>query len=391
MNILIAIFEIQDYGGIVGHAEDLASGLINNGHNVDFVLLRNRPFDNVRKWDAPKNSNPSVLANEVNNLSGWYGCNVRGYYGKQSLKSWQSFASHFDLIIYEIPVPKLDNPDWKEVFNTGVKQISVIHDAHYQTMYPHLREVSSKLTGIAAVHPAAYYNMTDVDCPVAMIGNPIKLADWDTLPSWSERKNQIVCAHVWKAWKNMHQVVAAAPLVKHNIVLGGDGIEGRYMRSIDKCKPKYKGIWDDFLKSGHKYEGLISHLKLMDFYKQSKVMVDMSYSKKFVKYGSHFNRSVLESLNYGCVPLCTVENMREKPSDPPLFVKGEHYIGIKHDCSSVELASTMSAICEMDKFEAQSMVSSGRQILAKWFDRDIVARQYIDLAYGKETGVMYGI
>ena len=39
MKILMTMFQIQDYGGIINHAEHLAAGLKNNGCEVDFTIL----------------------------------------------------------------------------------------------------------------------------------------------------------------------------------------------------------------------------------------------------------------------------------------------------------------------------------------------------------------
>jgi hypothetical protein len=39
MKFLMTMFQIQDYGGIINHAEYLAKGLQELGHEVDFCLL----------------------------------------------------------------------------------------------------------------------------------------------------------------------------------------------------------------------------------------------------------------------------------------------------------------------------------------------------------------
>jgi hypothetical protein len=39
MKILMTLFDIQDYGGIINHAENLAAGFVKLGHTVDFVKL----------------------------------------------------------------------------------------------------------------------------------------------------------------------------------------------------------------------------------------------------------------------------------------------------------------------------------------------------------------
>ena len=39
MKFLMTMFQIQDYGGIINHAEYLAKGLKELGHEVDFTML----------------------------------------------------------------------------------------------------------------------------------------------------------------------------------------------------------------------------------------------------------------------------------------------------------------------------------------------------------------
>ena len=39
MKFLMTLFQIQDYGGIINHAEYLTKGLKELGHEVDFCML----------------------------------------------------------------------------------------------------------------------------------------------------------------------------------------------------------------------------------------------------------------------------------------------------------------------------------------------------------------
>lgn len=42
MKVLLAHFQIQDWGGIVNYSEFLARGLKAQGHEVDSVMLKNK-------------------------------------------------------------------------------------------------------------------------------------------------------------------------------------------------------------------------------------------------------------------------------------------------------------------------------------------------------------
>ena len=49
MKFRMVLYQIQDYGGIIHHAEHLAMGLKLNGHEVDFVQLVPKKQVTIRK------------------------------------------------------------------------------------------------------------------------------------------------------------------------------------------------------------------------------------------------------------------------------------------------------------------------------------------------------
>lgn len=187
----------------------------------------------------------------------------------------------------------------------------------------------------------------------------------------------------------MDQVVAAAPHLKTSgVVMGGDGIEGRYMRSIEKVKPKYKGLWEAALASGRmSYAGLVSHEKLFDIYEKSRVMVDMSYSRKFHALGNHFNRSIIEAGNSGCISICTTENMHENSPQVPLFEDGQTHVAVSTDIDPQELAEVMDWAVNLTQQAVIPMIANVREILMKYFDYKKVCLEYLKLANGEPAGV----
>ncbi len=398
LKILLTLFEIQDYGGIVGDVEFLMRGLKEHGHHVDLVLLRESDRDTyIRKPEGPTGSYASESGGQANTLAGWYGIPVMGYGSPSRIRAWQEFANGYDIVIHEIPGPKLpDGPvnyDWHDIYNlSGPVQIIAAHDAHFRDMYPHIREVAERITAITCTNHAGYVALEWCPIPRAFIGaaHLVMEKEWELDTPWADRDRMAVCAHVWKAWKNMHKVVGAAPLLRPetHLWMGGDGIEGRYMRSKDKCKEKYEGLWQKFIyRPRSHYFGLAPHEELFIIYGGTKLMVDMSFSKKFYALGNHFNRSVIESYNTGMLPLCTLENMEEKPSQRPLFKHGENFIGIPASSDYEDVASAIDWCLDLDARSVSRVIEAGRGILCDHFDYRRTSLQYLDLAAGKPAGI----
>ena len=390
MKILLTLFEIQDYGGIVGDVEFLIKGLREHGHTVDLVMLRNSTVpESIRKAEGPKGSYASQGGGEVNTLAGWYGIRVFGYGGDDGLDRYRRYASGFDLIIHEIPGPKPDREGrWMRIYDVDTNQIIAAHDAHFRDMYPHIALLKDRITAITCTNHAGYVALEWCPIPRAFIGAAHEILDWSEIPSWNDKKPQAVCAHVWKAWKNMDRVVRAIPYTNNPVYMGGEGIEARYMRSKDKCKPKYQGIWNAALSARPDfYKGLMTHRELFAPYRESRVMVDMSYSKKFYALGNHFNRSVIESYNNGVLPICTAENMRENNPQVPLFVPNETHIEVPKDIDAKNLAEVIDWAISLPESSVQPVIERGRKILLDHFDYRKTSLQYLELAAGNPAGI----
>lgn len=391
MKVLLTLFEIQDYGGIVGDVEYLIKGLRENGHECDIVLLRPNDRDlTLRKATGPKGSYDSTTGGEAHTLAGWYGIKVLGYVGDRAILNWQRFASRYDLVIHEIPNPPQDEKGyWKQIYDIDPPQLIAAHDAHFRDMYPYIREIAHRVKGISCTNHAGYNALSWFPGPRAFIGaaHVPREAAWDRDTPWEYRAKRAVCAHVWKAWKRMDKVVEAALHTKSKVVMGGDGIEGRYMRSKDKCKPKYIGLWDKFLASGGEYKGLMTHDELFLEYQNARVMVDMSYSRKFQALGNHFNRSVIEAYNNGCVPICTVENMAVTNEQVPLFSDKDNYIAVEHNIDPENLAEVIDWTMQLNPATVERVIQKGRRILLDHFDYRKVCLEYLKLAEGKPAGI----
>jgi len=391
VKILITLFEIQDYGGIAQSHELMVKGLMEIGHEVDFVIMRCNDRDPyIRKDTGPKGSYPSVMGGEVNTLSGWYGQLVMGYGSTKRVNAYRKMANTYDLVIHQIPVPKPDPKHyWSKIYEIDTPQIAWVHDANFRDLYPHLVLVAHKLVGVTTSNQAGYESLTWLPCPRAFLGVPHELLNWTGMTQWRSRRKQAVCAHVWKAWKRMHLVVQAVPhMKKGTIIMGGDGIEGRYMRSKDKCKPRYKGIWKKAMNAGMDYRGLMTHNEIFDLYQRSRVMIDLSYSKRFAALGSHFNRSLLEAYNCGMVPVVTDVNMMDNfAAQKTLWKDGKTHIAVPTTPEPEEVAHIVEGALSLHKDDAKEIVLAGRRILKKNFEYKRFARDLIRLANVESCGV----
>jgi len=179
----------------------------------------------------------------------------------------------------------------------------------------------------------------------------------------------------------MDKVVGATPLMKYKMIMGGDGIEGRYMRSIEKCKPKYKGMWYKFNVAGGTYLGILAPALLRRLYQGSKVMVDLSYSKRFAQFGAHYNRSMFDAYNNGCVPLCVDVNTESK-----LFKRGVNYLAVPEDADFEDLAHCIDQAIGLNEDDANEIISKGRGLMRKHFDYHYVCKQILKVLDNKPAG-----
>jgi glycosyltransferase involved in cell wall biosynthesis len=264
-----------------------------------------------------------------------------------------------------------------------IPQIAVIHDGNFRYLYPHLNAVAQSLRGVACVHGSAYGSARMFDGKYAFIPNPHPLVP--LTKDWEEKKKIVVCAHMWKAWKHMEYAVHAAPHLKSSrLLLGGDGIERRYMTSPTKCKDKYLGIWRNMMDSGKaKYLDILPNPKLMEIYDRSRVMFDPSFSKNYNKLGSHFNRSLFESYNHGVVPVAIESNMQL----PGIFKEGVTHIGLPDTLNPKQIAATLDRAVNLSSVEAGRIVSAGRKLIKERFRAKVVAQNLLDLAEGKDCGL----
>jgi hypothetical protein len=387
--VLICTFKILNYGGIVTYTEDLKLGMDELGHRCDLIILGGTDRDPYYKQFTIRDGSWSSRFEgfQANPDVGWGGVTVYSYANKARIKEFFELASKYDLLIWNLPVPSYsslnETPNWKMLYRSGVSQVGIIHDGNFRYLYPHLNLVSDRMDGVLCVHGAAYGSAKQLNGKYSLIPNAHEYLPLDT--PWEERKPRILSAHVWKGWKHMENAVAASPHLKNSVlILGGDGIERRYMTSPDKCPDKYKGLWSAMEEAGtSKWIGLVPPSKLKSLYQKSRVMFDPSYSVNYNSMGSHFNRSVFEALNCGCIPVCMEANMQL----PGIFEDGRTHIGIPTGASPRKIARILDDAANLDSKTANRIVKAGRSLIKNYMTPSIVANSIIDLSYGNPCGL----
>ena len=385
MKFLMTLFQIQDYGGIINHAEYLTKGLKELGHEVDFCMLVPKSAVSnrspIRGRDGDYKSLEGGTGYKFHQARGWKGIPKIPYVSKQARELFKEKCSRYDAVLWHIPVPTLnkDNTEitaWLDLYDHGSKNIAIIHDGNLPKLYPHLISVSEYFHAAVCVHESAYHSAQYLDIPRKLILNPFKIhgdfgLDFD-------QRSGALAIQIFKAWKRVDTLVRAVPFIKETVVVGGAGIEYRYMTSKDKCKPKYfdsngNRIWAIALNTGMIYRGVVPNEEVLQMLGETKLQIDPSFSKKYSDYGAHFNRTTVEAMIKGAVPMATDLGMKNSQ----IFKSGKNYIEIPHTATPEEFGDIVNeGLTNKEQWETIRHNNLG--LLYK-FDMQNVAQEYVDL------------
>jgi glycosyltransferase involved in cell wall biosynthesis len=408
MKILVPVHQFNNFGGIINHTEQLIAGLKDLGHEVTFAFLKptaqkpkpvNIPTTLEDGWEIGAGTGLPVHQGK-----GW----ITPYYSflnADSIAEFVKMANEHDVIIWESLFGFKNknsegNIDWLPMVNDVTpKQVVIIHDGNLQKLYPWIYKFKDKIAGVACVHVSAYASAAAMDLPRAMILNPQHIGNLSN-SSFENRKRQILSPQTFKRWKHVDDLVASVPYLKDTkVIVAGDGIERNYMTSVDKCKPEYyctkqtdpdatgerlgKRIWDNATDAGMDYVGFISETTRDDILSESMFLIDPSWSKT---YGEHFNRTVVDAMKTGTVPLAV--NLGIAPDENgvgTLFKPNENYLMLKYDYTPKEYGEKINEYMEINKYDYDRIVQNNFKLI-KQFDRRKVAQDYLDLANGIDCG-----
>lgn len=396
MKILLAHFQIQDWGGIVNYSEFLARGLKAIGHDVDSVMLKNKGKTGYGKTKDRSETQGwefgPGLGLWMHQKSGWDGMYQLNYTTDVTLDG--SWKANYNLVIYIVPVPTCSkatkgDEEWLKLFNNGqTKQVAVVHDGNMQNLYPHLLNICDKLDGIVCVHDASFNSCEVLPVRRTFIPNPHDYDPFCHITPMSERTDGFVSMQTFKRWKRVDDLIRAIPYMDdfHEKIICGGGIEYHYMTSETKCKPIYKdeqgnSIWDNAIKAGMDFRGYITTVERDAILQDVKLLVDPSWSLKYSELGAHFNRVMIEAMSWGCVPVCTDLGMK----DSILFEPGINYIEVPYNIDPKGYANIIDETLADTKLLEQ--IQQNNLELMEAFDKDNIASAIIEFTTGESGDV----
>lgn len=410
MRILIAFYEINNFGGILNNQEALYKGLLELGHTVENVCLFWK--SSVKPGTSAKETEESAFGGHMDYEVGWTRMPRMAYKGAENIQRWKDYASKFDLIIWQIPVPSkekgnIGNLDWIELYDIPVKQIVYVHDGNLLKGYPHIYQVVEKLTGAIGVHPCAYNSLAKLPLPRAMAFSPqMNIKERIAAANAAKkRRDGWFSLQTFKAWKHVDDIVRAVPYMgNYPKILAGCGIHYYYMTSQDKLRPEYivsrdrdpdvsaefigERIWNLALTRGMKYKSWVTSERREKILHKSAALIDPSWALNYARIGDHFNRVVIDGIIGGAVPIArNLGVATNEEGRGELFKPNENYFMIPYNTTPREFAAHVNEFLHpMNKQTRERMVEDARTHLVPHFDYRKTAQAFIDLANGRPAG-----
>lgn len=394
MKVLITFFPIDDMGGIINHHEQLCAGLQDLGHEVTTKLLMWRDKAPRSAAGGYNDCGYSGLPFDQRRDFSWTAEDIIPYKGPENLARWKEYASGFDLIIWQVAVPtkraeNRGNTDWISLYESGAKQVAVIHDGNFLDSYPWLHLVGKGIDGLACVHTCAFNSAKSINIPAAMILNPFDLSKPEPIRRdyFAARQKGFLSVQTWKAWKRVPELLGAIPhmgdIVKK---VAGKGIDYYYLTSEDKCK--YPGVWNAAVEGGMEYLDVIANNQRDKILRSVTTLVDPSWSKKYGTIGAHFNRVMVDAILQGAVPIARELGVGD--GDYDVFHGGWNCLTIPMGVTHKEYGQMVNSYCNIDYIEYEDLMQYGRATMER-FERKAIAQRFLDLGAGRlveQIGVM---
>lgn len=341
MNILFVVPGGNDLGGIITSTEQYILGLKEAGHDVSFATVGfNRTGTRASGNRLPRGKfaddftmgpGTGVLMHPT---QGWRGEPRWSLMHDGERQEFIKWAKMYDIIIWA-SMYGFRNPDtegrteWFEAIKKlKGKNVFFIHDDHLPERYPWAYALAPYARAMIGVQPCSYDSLQGVAAPRAMVYTPLAPLPRQINPV-TMRKGFFMC-QVWKGWKNGDKLIAAAPKIRNTrITFAGDGIQLRYIRSLEKCPPRWAGIWTRAMKR-HSYAGVLQEAERDEYLRRQRFLVDLSLRHNSGQY----NRICQEAMAQGCVVIADPRFITGTSEDP-VFKPNVHYIPIYSDTDDI--------------------------------------------------------
>jgi glycosyltransferase involved in cell wall biosynthesis len=375
-------------GGLINHTEQLIGGFKDLGHEVRLInLVWKRHVQDMHKT-GNFHTGPSGIRHDQ--WKGWeFKAGDRIAY-RDNVASAKELLSQFDLLVWTTPVPVRGvwtegNKEWPQLYDLPARQVAVIHDGNVRTMTSHISHIQDRLDAIACVHPCALNSASWLRTPRALVLNPQHLPVRDVTP-WLHKAPGFISLQTFKAWKRVHDLVEAVAYMPPRTPgelrdIAGKGIEWRYLTSPDKCPyhhPDGRRFWDAAIANGMHHHRTWTPPQVSGMLDRVRVLVDPSRSTRHLKHGGHFNRVLVEAMIHGAVPIAHRDAVGVE-----MFKAGTHYVPLPRPGSGPQAyADAILDTGHMPEVTAGRYREAQLEVLPL-FDRQRIAQQYIDLAFGE--------
>lgn len=398
----------SDLGGVITNVEQIMVGLREAGHKADFVRLRDAPV--LGKENVPSRSaygeDQWVIGPgtgfRMHTVLGWQG----PYYTTGLDRSRQEFidlANTYDVVIWGAMFGFMNeyarrNPKWIECFSkVSTPAVVIINDDYFWERQAWTSVVDPYVAGWASVHHCGFDLSEGLSKPRALIVNAHDVAGINKKPKpFNKRNDEVYMVQNWKSWKRGDRLVRAVPHMDARVTLAGNGIELRYMRAEEKCKPAYfcqsrndphasdsmlgQRIWANAERSdGFRYVGAHTEAQRDEMMSIVKFTADFSDRKNT----GMFNRVFLEAARQGCATLARESFMSGADGSNPLWRPGVHYFPVDPDAKPRDLAQQIDDYVFNTKPKEYATVVGNVIDRMSTFDRKTVASQLVSLALGK--------
>ena len=373
MKIAINLFEVRKIGGIWTFQKNLVEGLRKLGHQVDeyYILSNKKYLENKKKIERGEFQEDVSL-------------NRLGFMTDEMQKQYKQVMQNYDAIIFTHPCPHLNksfsSKNWTSCYDLDKPIITIFHDTCAEPYYHWIKEVSNKITVAVAVQPKAFISIDYAKIKnYTMIYHPFNLEDMYT--DFTSREKWIISPHQFKSWKRLDIII--------NAFIGLQNWQ-LHMFSYGSLQAywKYEDFWKKAVENGLVYHGVTPSAEIIETFKKSQVIVDLSYGEFGRHYAKQYpkmtniNYALLEGIKYGVLPFVSKHAIQHP-------FTSENFIVIP-ESDNLHMIKTLRDTLQNINYEDYiDMLKTNQQILKENYDNVKIAKKYENLLLGKYDVVDY--